>query len=90
MFHTFKVSITKEKCKEQIVKQDKFAFLFKLIFGQERVNTIHHFQEIGGNLGMDNERFGDIQGILKNGICIVTPDRDQLLGISEGNNSVLK
>ena len=89
MFNTFNVSITEEKCKEKLLKQDEIAFLFKLNFGQGKVNIIHHFQAVGGNLWSNtSEKFGAIQGIQRNGICIVIPDTNQLFGISEGNNSV--
>ena len=88
MFNTFNVSITEEKCKEKLLKQDEIAFLFKLNFGQGKVN-IHHFQAVGKNLWSNtSEKFGAIQGIQRNGTCVVIPDTKQLFGISEGNNSV--
>ena len=89
MFNTFNATITESKCKEQLLKQDEIAFLFKLNFGQGKVNIIHHFQEVGGNLWSNSsEKFGAIQGIQRNGTCVVTPDTDLLFGLSEGNNSV--
>ena len=91
MFEKFNATITEEKCKDQLLKQDEIAYLFKLNFGQGRVNIIHHFQEIGGNFWSEaNESLGAIQGIQKDGTCVVTPDIDQLFGISEGNNTVPK
>ena len=67
MFDTFNVSITREKYKDQIPRQEEIVFLFKLIFGHGKVNMIHHFQEIGRNWWTDTENSGAIQGIQKTG-----------------------
>ena len=47
LFMLMNVSITEEKCKEQVLKHNDIAFLLsQLNFGQGRVNIIHHVQVI--------------------------------------------
>lgn len=65
-----------------MLKQDDIMFLFKMNFGQGKVDMIHHCQEIGGSLWQREESFGAIQGIQKDGTCIVTPNLNQLFGTS--------
>ena len=88
LFNTFNSAITNDECKNQMLKHDEVAFLFKMNFGQGRINILHHFQEIGGKLWMQEEYFGAIQGIKKDGTCVVIPDQHQLFGISEDNESI--
>ena len=52
------------------------------------VKIIHHCQKIDGNIWMDEERIGAIQGLQKDATCIVTPDFDQLTQKSVRDTSV--
>ena len=63
LFLTFNADIISNDCKEQMIKQNKLVFLFKMNFGQGKVNMLHHCQEIGGKLWMQEEYFAAIQGI---------------------------
>ena len=50
LFQTFNADITTNECKEQMIKQNEIVFLFKMNFGQGKVNMLHHCQEIGRKL----------------------------------------
>ena len=50
LFENFNAAITKQECKDKMMKQREIAFLFKMNFGQSKVDMIHHCQEIGGTL----------------------------------------
>ena len=88
LFENFDASITEDRCKEQMLRQQEIAFLFKMNFGQGKIDMIHHCQEIGGTLWRQERLFGAIQGIQKDGTCIVTPDLSQIFGTSENDNQV--
>ena len=49
LFETFNATLIDNECREQLLKYDEINFLFKMNFGQGKVDMIHHCQEVGGN-----------------------------------------
>lgn len=45
------------------------------------MNLFHHLKSIGGNLYVEKQEFGMIQGVEENATCIMTPDLNVLLQI---------
>ena len=88
LFRTFNAMVGDDECKEKLLKQEEIAFMFKMNFGSNMVNIIHHCQKVGGNIWMDEEHIGAIQGLQRDATCIVTPDFDQLTQISVRDTSV--
>ncbi len=66
------------------------SFLLATNFGPGSIAIIHHCNEIGGNIGSSNEFFGAIQGLQKNGTCVITPNTDKLFSIAVRDQSVPK
>ena len=77
-----------DESKKELLDQGEVAFMFKMNFGSNMVNIIHHCQKNGGNIWMDEEHIGAIQGLQREATCIVTPDFNQLTQISVRDTSI--
>ena len=64
-FPIIKSESTKQRMQITTRKEDKIAFLCTTSFGSGKVTIIHHFKQIGGNIGAEEEFFGAIQGLRK-------------------------
>ena len=83
LFKIFDSSITVDKCKNEIEGHDETVFLFRQQFGTDRVGIFHHMKAIGGNIYVEKEEFGFIQGIEELATCIMTPDYEILTQVPE-------
>ena len=71
-----------------LIRHQETTFLYKQNFGINKLNIFHHLVVIGGNFYNKQEHYGAIQGVDNNVTCIVTPDIQQLLGLSTNKTSV--
>ena len=88
IFEAFNATKTEDDMKAALLRHQETVFIFKQNFGINRLNVFHHLAVIGGNFHNKKEHFGVIQGIDKYVTCIMTPDMNQLLGLSTNEVSV--
>ena len=60
LFRTFDAAVTNEECKNQMIRQNEVVILIQDEFGPGEINLIHHCQEIGDRLWMQDAYFGAI------------------------------
>ena len=85
LFQIFNSTVSNEKCKNEVEGHEETVFLYKQSFGEHRINIFHHMKVIGGNLYSPREEFGFVQGIDESTTCIMTPDYDTLIAVSNQN-----
>ena len=74
LFRIFDSEISNEKCRSELELHDETAFLFRQNFGPNRLGIFHHMKTLGGNIYVEKEEHGFIQGVGEESTCIVTPD----------------
>ena len=72
LFKIFDSSISNDKCKSELEIHGETVFLFQQNFRSNKVNLFHHLKSIGGNLCVEKQEFGMIQGVQENATCILT------------------
>ena len=82
LFKIFNSTVSNEKCKSEVEGHEETVFLYRQAFGESRINLFHHMSVVGGNLYNPKEEFGFIQGVEESATCIVTPDFDILIAIT--------
>ena len=85
LFKIFDSSITDDKCKSEIENHAETTFLFRQQFGTNRVGLFHNMKVVGGNIYVEKEEFGFIQGIEEAATCIMTPDFEILTQIPQAD-----
>lgn len=85
LFQIFNSTVSNEKCKNEVEGHEETVFLYRQSFGENRINTFHHMKVVGGNLYSPKEEFGFVQGVDESTTCIMTPDYDTLINVSNQN-----
>ena len=62
LFQTFDATVEEDLCKKELLNQGEVAFMFKMNFSSNMVDIIHHCKKIGGNIWINDEHTGAIQG----------------------------
>jgi hypothetical protein len=83
LFKIFNSSVSNEKCRNEIEGHLETTFLFRQSFGSNRINIFHHMTVVGGNLYIEKEEFGFIQGVEESATCFMTPDYETLLQVPQ-------
>ena len=63
LFKTFNTTVEEDLYKKELRNEGEVAFMFKMNFSSNMVNIIHHCKKIGGDIWMDDEHIGAIQGL---------------------------
>ena len=84
LFSTFNCEISKSDCIDSLLNHHGSIFLYKVNFGEKKVDLFHHLVSVGGTI-YDNEskQFGFVQGVGDVGATNMTPDLDVLINIPQ-------
>jgi hypothetical protein len=83
LFKIFNSSVSNKECRNELERHHETTFLFRQSFGSHRINIFHHMTVVGGNLCIEKEEFGFIQGEDEWATCMITPDYETLLQIPQ-------